>query len=298
MKSVAIMCVAAVLTGFAPLLDGAENTLPNTVGTDDKTLPRYVRPDPGGAIVRQEAGLPVQANASATGGVRGAERGQVRAGERGQSRAGERGTERGVERALPGVTTKMAALVLPIPARMEPIAPMQTGYTNKAQPAVYFYLSDPSSDPIEFTLNSANQIEPVYTTAIKPDTESGRLEAGFHRIDFAQFGITLEPAIEYEWFVAIVLSEDERSIDFLAGGAITYRPQTPALAAELDALNSGSEQFALARHGVWYDAIDSLAARMNTGRDSDHLRRQLIALLDQEKLVDATRYLRHNTMAQ
>ncbi len=235
------------------------------------------------------------ARGAARGAARGIARGAARGAARGVARGVQRGVARGVQRGMKDEVEKIdidskgkskTVEPLPLPNRLEPLAPSQTGYTSNAQPTIYFYLSDPSSDPIQFVLNRRDQIDPVLTYTIELNPQTGQIAAGIHAIDLSKHPIRLEKNVEYEWFVLIILDQEERSSDFLASATIKYvedKMKSPS-ANDIESLKN------LAARGLWYDTVQGLNTLIENHPDNAELHQQLQHLLKQVNLFDTARY--------
>jgi len=168
--------------------------------------------------------------------------------------------------------------------RVEVLVPEQTGLTLKAQPILYFYLSEETGGRVDLTLNDETSIEPLLETTLK-----GPLRKGVNRIRLGDFGLKLRTGVTYEWFVALIIDPERRSSDVLAGGTIQRQPLTEELRSTLDAAGAERKPFTLASAGIWYDAIDALSERIDAAPDDLSLRQQRAALLEQVGLAEVAR---------
>jgi hypothetical protein len=166
-----------------------------------------------------------------------------------------------------------------MPSLMAPIASLQTGYTTKSQPVLQWYISGPWPEKIEFTLNKPGVIEPVLEKEI-----DGPPAEGIWQIKLADYNITLEPNIEYEWFIAIVPLPEERSADFLGSATVMYVVPPEELSRRLAETQKEEAYFVYAEAGYWYDAIENLSRQIEAAPKNDTLRANRIALFDQVRL--------------
>lgn len=129
---------------------------------------------------------------------------------------------------------------------LQALAPDHVGLTTRAQPRLYWYLAEPSATRLDVTLIDDASAEPLVEVVLQPP-----VTAGLHVLDCAQHGVTLEPGVTYQWFVAFVPDPERRSHDVISSGAIrrVHRPQL----ATANAVR-------LAREGLWYDAVFRLQA--------------------------------------
>ena len=95
------------------------------------------------------------------------------------------------------------------------LAPDHSGLTASEQPSLYWFISNPTSLPIELTLMDPQGVKPILETQLPSPTK-----AGIQRVRLADYNVRLAPGAAYRWFVAVVPDADRRSKDILAGGAI------------------------------------------------------------------------------
>jgi hypothetical protein len=161
---------------------------------------------------------------------------------------------------------------LALPELIAPLAPLRTGLTSIPSPVLYWYSSAPWDGEYEFTLNAANQIEPVLELTLGLPEAQDQHPAGIQGLDLAEYGVQLSPDTEYEWFVSIVPDELERSADLIASGTLRYQPLTQTIAQSY-------QSYAAA--GYWYDAVALLSAAIAKAPDNTELRQARAALMEQ-----------------
>jgi len=127
---------------------------------------------------------------------------------------------------------------------LQALAPDHVGLTTRAQPRLYWYLGEASATRLDVTLIDDASAEPLVELVLQPP-----VQAGLHVLDCAEHGVTLEPGVTYQWFVAFVPEPDRRSHDVISSGAIR-RVSRPELA--------NADAAGLAREGLWYDAVMAL----------------------------------------
>jgi hypothetical protein len=156
------------------------------------------------------------------------------------------------------------------------LAPDHVGLTTQAQPTLYWYARTPGASRFRFALINDTEIEPL----LEIDNGEGKV-AGIQQLDLQDYDITLTPGVEYEWSVALVRDENNRSADIVTSGVIERVKPT----AELDdrlAGSSGAERVRLyAGAGLWYDALDSLSDLIVAAPDDRALTAMRAALLEQ-----------------
>jgi len=115
------------------------------------------------------------------------------------------------------------------------------GLTALAQPVLHYQLSGDTDCTVRFVLNDRRQIPPLVETALPAPAT-----AGVHAVALADVGVSLEPGVDYDWFVQ-VSEEGEKAPASFSGGQI--RRVTP------------EEAGALGGRALWYDVVsDALAA--------------------------------------
>lgn len=133
------------------------------------------------------------------------------------------------------------------------LAPNHTGLTTRDQPVLYWFISSPSSMPVELTLVDPQKADPLVELQIKPP-----ISQGVHRVRVADHGVRLEPGVSYQWYVAVVPDTGRRSKDILAGGSIERVAPPDGLAARLAQASKAEQPSVYAGAGLWYDALASL----------------------------------------
>jgi hypothetical protein len=135
--------------------------------------------------------------------------------------------------------TRVAAATRGLGAKAEvwALVPPQAGLTSKASPALFWCLTESFDGPIELTVqvDDRNAREPLLATRL----ENGA-EAGLHSLALPA-GKELAPGQEYQWSVALVVDEKNRSADIFAGGAIR-------------------REAGLKPENYWYDLVEQTSA--------------------------------------
>jgi hypothetical protein len=165
------------------------------------------------------------------------------------------------------------------------LAPDHVGYTVREQPCLYWYISKPTTLPVEVTIIERNGVKPVLEKVIK-----GPEKGGIQSVCLADHGVTLRRNTQYKWFITLVTDADQRSKDILAGGIISLADPTPALTEKLKGNSAGMAATAVyAEEGFWYDALDTISRMINSSPDSTDLRTQRAVLLEQVGLAETTK---------
>ncbi|GEM_PF-422130 len=164
------------------------------------------------------------------------------------------------------------------------IAPDE-GLTTRAQPVLYWFVSETTNARVDVTLTDDDAIDPLIEVTLPTP-----VTAGIHAIDLAEYDVSLEAGRSYRWSVAVVQDADRRSTDKTAEAMIE---RTGASASLERSLADASRRYApYALSGIWYDAIDELRSARAADPQDRGLRRQEIALLEQIDLTGVARFAR------
>ena len=172
------------------------------------------------------------------------------------------GTLRGTE----GTEPELVALV-----------PDHVGLTVKQTPTLNWYLSKPTTYPLRFTLNDTQKIVPLYEGSLPAPTE-----AGVQSIDLKNLGLTLEPNVQYRWFVSASPNPESPSRDIVAGGMIERCEFNECLTITSVNLTCDRESVRTnALIGFWYDAMGCVCSLIQKDPKDPSLRKLRAALLRQ-----------------
>ena len=170
----------------------------------------------------------------------------------------------GVLRGTEGKDPEIVALV-----------PDHVALTTKSTPVLNWFLSKPTTYPIIFTLNSVQQVQPVYEKPLPTPKQEG-----VQSIDLKSLGITLEPNVQYRWYVSARRNSDSHSNDIVAGGVIERCEFTDCLAT-IGPITTCDPQSVLtnAKNGLWYDAMACVCSLVDAKPGEPSLRRLRAHLL-------------------
>ncbi len=161
--------------------------------------------------------------------------------------------------------------------------PDHVALTTRAQPTLYWYVSENTDIRIDLTLTDEEAIDPLLELTVP-----GPVERGIHALRLEDLGLRLDPEKIYSWNVALVMDAKRRSNDTFAEGFIARTPVTSILT---QSLKDAQETFApYALSGIWYDAMDELFGAIEKKPGSRRLRRQQIALLEQADLSEVAAF--------
>ena len=173
------------------------------------------------------------------------------------------------------------------------LAPDHTGLTAQEQPSLYWYLSKPTTYPIEFTIRDDRAIQPLIEKRLK-----GPIQPGLQRVRLADYGIRLSPGVPYRWFVALVVDPDNRSRDILSGGTIERIALPEALRTKLARAGKTRAPLVYAEAGLWYDALSTVSDLIDAAPSDSMPRQQRAALLEQVGLSDIAKDEMRHSRAQ
>lgn len=156
------------------------------------------------------------------------------------------------------------------------LAPDHSGFTTSEQPSLYWFISKPTSLPVEVTVMDPHGVKPILETQLPSPTK-----AGIQRVRLADYNIRLAPGAAYRWFVAVVPDADRRSKDILAGGAIERVDLQDDVKAKLAKASDKEVPFVYAQAGLWYDALNSISNLIDAAPQNQELQNQRTALLKQ-----------------
>lgn len=165
------------------------------------------------------------------------------------------------------------------------LAPADVALTTRAQPVLYWYVSESTDERIDITLTDDASIDPLLEMTVPPP-----VAAGIHALDLSAHGVSLEAGRTYRWNIAVVRDADRRSTDALAEGMIERTGTSPSLERSLAEASRRFAPYALS--GIWYDALAELRSALAANPDDRGLRRQEVALLEQIELPAVARYAR------
>ena len=171
-------------------------------------------------------------------------------------------------------------------AMLHIIAPEHTGLTLQGQPSLYWYSEKVLKSRLEFALIDDDSIEPVLELNIK-----GKARAGLNRIDLAEHNINLKPGVEYQWSVAAVYDDKNRSSDIVASGTIKRTLLETELAKRLSEQKGIGRISLLLKNGIWYDAFDELNMLLSQQKNNQIYKSARNTLLEQVGLGIVNKHL-------
>ena len=168
------------------------------------------------------------------------------------------------------------------------LAPKQIALTTQAQPALFWFQTEPSNAGFELTVTEPKKAEPLLSLKGE-DKQAG----GTHSVSLAKHKVTLAPNVSYQWSIALVPDAKNRSKDLIASGYVK-RVEAPAeLAAQIAKAAPADRAAIYAQAGYWYDALQSIsiaigeAAKKKDASAVGELKKMRASLLDQGDLKQA-----------
>ncbi|WP_187329526.1 DUF928 domain-containing protein [Halomicronema hongdechloris] len=165
-------------------------------------------------------------------------------------------------RGLPGRREGAATrgCVLGRPSRLVALLPdTNLGLTTEAYPTFFWYMPRSQARFVEFSLYQANpegDRQLIYSSTL-----SVANEAGIASVSLPQHsGLpALEIGQDYQWSVAIICNPNNRRGDLRVDGWVHRITPEDDLAAALATANRSEQVGLYASHGVWFDAVGTLA---------------------------------------
>jgi hypothetical protein len=181
-----------------------------------------------------------------------------------------------------GTTSEIPSLVA--------LSTENVGKTNSAQPTLLWSVSKAIKKPFKFTLIYADPfaVKPPATEPVKEVVIKDVVD-GVQMIDLAGYGVTLQPNIEYEWSISIIMGNKEGSGDISATGSIVYTPDKELSAAVAKA-DEKQHPSMYQKAGYWYDAMAELSKLVAKHPEDATLRQQRATLLQQVNLEKVVAY--------
>lgn len=160
---------------------------------------------------------------------------------------------------------------------LQALVPDHVGLTVKREPVLNWFLSKRTSYPVRFTLVDNRLVKPIHEAPLPSPKE-----AGVQSINLKDYGLRLEPDVQYRWYVSVIRNPDSPSQDIVAGGVIERCEFNECLVVPGANLTCNVEGVSEnARAGLWYDAMACVCDLIKANPTDVQLRRQRAALLKQ-----------------
>lgn len=163
---------------------------------------------------------------------------------------------------------------------LQVLAPDHTGLTIQAQPTLYWNASKPAAAHFEVTVMDEKAVEPLAEKSLDVT-----IKAGVQKLSLSELGITLQPGVEYRWYVSLVSDKKDRSNDILASGTILRKAPSKELLAEISHAKKHELPAIYASNGIWYDAFSSASDLIASDTNNPAYIEQRAELLNQVGLT-------------
>ena len=159
------------------------------------------------------------------------------------------------------------------------------GLTTSPTPTLYFFVSQPITWPIQFTVSA-----PAHTNPLVEVNIPAPRQAGIQALRTADYHIRLETGVLYTWSVSVILNPQARSRDIVASASLLRTAPDPATGDALRGVSARQRAVLLAQAGLWYDAVAAAADIEAFDRHA-----ALDALMNEVGLVEPAKYDRQTT---
>jgi len=129
----------------------------------------------------------------------------------------------------------------------------QEGLTIAERPTFFFYVPQASAQKAEFTLISQDE-EYAYQTSLSLDSKGGVFQ-----FQLPAEAPPLEIGKSYQWSVALICNQQERTEDIVVQGQIRRTEASPTLVAQLKSATPLQRAALYGKAGIWYDTVQTLA---------------------------------------
>ena len=156
------------------------------------------------------------------------------------------------------------------------LVPDHVGLTIKETPVVNWYLS--KSTPYQVIVTLRDDRSP---RAFQEKPIPSPKQPGIYTINFKELGFTLEPNVQYRWFVSVIRDPNQPSNNPVAGGIIERSRVQRMHDRVKPVLTCSSDEDVKenASAGLWYDAMGCLCNLIDADPKNDKLRRLRARLL-------------------
>lgn len=164
------------------------------------------------------------------------------------------------------------------------LAPNHVGLTSQEQPALFWYLSKTTNDPLDVMISEEGNLRVLLDVRLLAP-----LQAGIHQLRLEDYGIGLIPDVSYQWTVRIMSSQSSGNLT--ASGVI----QRIASSSSLSSSSLSNPPQSYAQDGLWYDAFSALSGLIQGNPGNSELVAQRISLLEQVGLSEVATFVKHST---
>ncbi len=159
------------------------------------------------------------------------------------------------------------------------LVPDHVAVTAETQPSLVWYLSTPTTLPLEFTVLEGIGVAPLLEVSLPSPRE-----AGVHLISLGTYDLKFEQGKTYQWFVSLIPDPTRRSKDIIAGGLLEVVSLPEDIAKAVKQATPQEATKLLANAGFWYDALGVISQEIQANASDLGLRELRAALLEQVDL--------------
>jgi len=183
---------------------------------------------------------------------------------------------------------------------LQALVPDHVGFTMNRSPVLNWYLSKPTPHEVRFTLIDNQSVRPLYEAQIPTPKQPG-----IYTVRMQDLGLTLEPDVQYRWYVSVVRNPSSPSQDIVAGGVIERCEMDNCLILDVrlkcsvtNVMEAVDNINANVRAGFWYDAMGCLCTLIDANPTDASLRRLRAGLLKQVGLNGVAEWDLRSVQAQ
>jgi len=137
------------------------------------------------------------------------------------------------------------------------LVPDHIGLTIKAQPVLFWYLSELSEKPVKIKITQKGRTSSFLEARIAPPVQSG-----IHALYLEDYGEVLEKDKEYKWTVSADIKCQGVLKQLTARGTIKRVDLPSSLGEKLKQAKRSQRAGIYARQSLWYDALAEVSARI------------------------------------
>ena len=163
-----------------------------------------------------------------------------------------------------------------------PLVPDHVGLTTSRAPSLCWILwgIPPDRVTLRFTLITNQSITPLLEVDLPSSFLTDNKEA-CQCVDLKDYGIVLEPSVQYRWYISLARSHESRSYpreESFVGGMVERCDFNKCILdfdrCDRDALKS------FAQRGLWYDSISCLCNLIKSNPTDTTLRQLMFSLMN------------------
>jgi hypothetical protein len=158
------------------------------------------------------------------------------------------------------------------------LVPAHVALTSAESPSLFWWIKTvpPAGTSVVLTVMNDDAIEPLAELELPLPRQ-----AGIQRVRLGDHGVSLAPGVEYEWSISLGTDPASHSDDQIANGYVTRIAEPVELAGQRH------DAAALAKAGLWYDALSAISDEIEVRPADPRPRRARDALLEQADLTQA-----------